>query len=136
MSKLEVYENVIQKYMQAMAVWDLDGLCSLFTPDAKVYSPLLGWLSPRIFFKKMCMLSDVKASAQIPHNTLLSTEGKPVMVKHFTFTWAVKDGRKTTFEACDVFEFDENNLITKETIIYDTHQLRIDMGGNPLDFEL
>ena len=58
------------------------------------------------------------------------------MVKHFTFTWAVKDGRKTTFEACDVFEFDENNLITKETIIYDTHQLRIDMGGNPLDFDL
>ena len=136
MTKLEIYESVIQKYMYAMSVWDLDTMCSLFTPDAKVYSPLLGWLSPRVFFEKMCVLSDVKASAQIPHNTLLSTEGKPVMVKHFTFTWAVKDGRKTTFEACDVFEFDENNLIRKETIIYDTYQLRIDMGGNPLDFEL
>ncbi len=56
------------------------------------------------------------------------------MIKHFTYHWAVKDGRSTTFEACDVFEFDENNKISKETIIYDTHQLRIDMGGNPLAF--
>ena len=82
----------------------------------------------------MCMLSDVEKSWQKTHNTLISTEGKSVMIKHFTYHWAVKDGRNTTFEVCDVFEFDENNKITKETIIYDTHQLRIDMGGNPLDF--
>ena len=56
------------------------------------------------------------------------------MIKHFTYHWAVKDGRETTFEVCDVFEFDDNNKIEKETIIYDTHQLIIDMGGNPLDF--
>lgn len=56
------------------------------------------------------------------------------MIKHFTYHWAVKDGRNTTLEVCDVFEFNENNQICKETIIYDTHQLRIDMGGNPLDF--
>ena len=120
--------------MKALAEYDLEGLCNLFTPEAKVYSPLLGWLEPRVFFEKMCVLSDVKKSWQKPHNTLISTEGKPVMIKHFTYHWAVKDGRNTTFEACDVFEFNENNQICKETIIYDTHQLRIDMGGNPLDF--
>ena len=86
------------------------------------------------FFEKMCILSDVEKSWQKPHNTLISTEGKPVIIKHFTYHWAVKDGRNTTFEACDVFEFNEENKISKETIIYDTHQLRIDMGGNPLDF--
>ena len=50
MSKEEEYEEVIKKYMKALAEYDLDGLCSLFTPEAKVYSPLLGWLEPRVFF--------------------------------------------------------------------------------------
>lgn len=134
MSKQEIYEDVIQKYMRALAAYDLDGLNSLFTEDAQIYSPLLGWLSPRVFFEKMCTISDGEKSGQIAHNTLISTEGRPVMIKHFTYNWAVKDGRKTTFEVCDVFEFNDKNQITKETIIYDTHQLRLDMGGNPLDF--
>lgn len=43
-------------------------------------------------------------------------------------------GAKQPLRFCDVFEFDDNNKIEKETIIYDTHQLIIDMGGNPLDF--
>lgn len=120
--------------MLALSKYDLEGLCSLFTPEAKVYSPLLGWIEPRIFFEKMCTLSDIEKSYQIPHNTMISTEGKPTMIKHFTYHWAVKDGRSTTFEACDVFEFDENNHITKETILYDTYQLRLDMKGNPLDY--
>ncbi len=134
MQKQEIYEEVIKKYMQALATCNLDGLCELFTPEAKVYSPLLGWIEPRIFFEKMCTLSDVEKSYQIPHNTLISTEGKPTMIKHFTYHWVVKDGRETTFEVCDVFEFNEQNKITKETILYDTYQLRLDMKGNPLDY--
>ena len=134
MDQQEIYEEVIKKYMMALAHCNLVGLCELFTPEAKVYSPLLGWIEPRIFFEKMCTLSDIEKSYQIPHNTLISTEGKPTMIKHFTYHWAVKDGRSTTFEVCDVFEFDENNRITKETILYDTYQLRIDMNGNPLDY--
>ena len=134
--KKEIYEQVIDKYMQALAEYDLDGLSALFAPNAKIYSPLLGWLEPRIFFKKMCKISDGEKSSQIPHNTLISTEGQPTMIKHFTYNWAVKDGRHTTFEVCDVFEFDENDLIAKEIIIYDTYKLRQDMEGNPLDFSL
>lgn len=134
MEKQKIYEEIIKKYMTALAKCDLDGLCALFTPDAKVYSPLLGWVDPRPFFEKMCTLSDIKKSSQIPHNTLISTEGKPTMIKHFTYHWVLKDGRETTFEVCDVFEFNEQNKITKETILYDTYQLRIDMQENPLDY--
>lgn len=134
MDKKEKYEEVIRQYMEALAKCDLDGLCKLFTPEAKVYSPLLGWIEPRIFFEKMCTLSDIEKSYQVPHNTLMSTEGKPTMIKHFTYHWATKDGSSTTFEVCDVFEFNEESLLTKETILYDTYQLRIDMGGNPLDY--
>ena len=134
MDKKEKYEEVIRQYMEALAKCDLDGLCKLFTPEAKVYSPLLGWIEPRIFFEKMCTLSDIEKSYQVPHNTLMSTEGKPTMIKHFTYHWATKDGRSTTFEVCDLFEFNEESLLTKETILYDTYQLRIDMGGNPLDY--
>ena len=60
MNKVIVYEEVIQKYMKALAEYDLEGLCDLFTPEANVYSLLLGWLEPRVFFEKMCVLSDVK----------------------------------------------------------------------------
>lgn len=42
MSKEAIYEEIIQKYMKALAEYDLDGLSNLFTPEAKVYSPLLG----------------------------------------------------------------------------------------------
>lgn len=134
MQKQEIYEEIIKKYMTALAKCDLDGLCALFTPEAKVYSPLLGWVDPRPFFEKMCTLSDITKSSQTPHNTLISTEGKTTMIKHFTYHWVVKDGRETTFEVCDVFEFNEQNKITKETILYDTYQLRLDMNGNPLDY--
>lgn len=125
-------EAVIARYMEALGRCDLDGLCALFAPDAQVYSPLLGWIPPRVFFEKMCRLSDLEACWQKPLNTLSSTEGRAVLVKHFTYHWAVKDGRSTTFEVCDVFEFNEAHQIVRETILYDTHQLRIDMGGNPL----
>ena len=50
MSNLEIYEDIVKKYMIALAHCDLDGLCQLFAPDAKVYSPLFGWIEPRIFF--------------------------------------------------------------------------------------
>lgn len=132
MSTKDAYEEVVRRYMQALAACDLDGLSALFTADAKVYSPLLGWVEPRMFFEKMCRLSDLQASWQKAHNTLVSCEDKPVMIKHFTYHWAVKDGRSTTFEVCDVFEFNERNQIVRETILYDTYQLRQDMGGNPL----
>lgn len=64
MSKEMIYEEIIAKYMKALAEYDLEGLCNLFTPEAKVYSPLLGWLEPRVFFEKMCTLSDVEKSWQ------------------------------------------------------------------------
>ena len=134
MNKQKIFEEIIKKYMTALANCNLEGLCELFTPDAKVYSPLLGWIEPKIFFEKMCTLSDIEKSYQIPHNTLISTEGKNTLIKHFTYHWATKDGKETTFEVCYVFEFNEHNLITKETILYDTFQLRADMGGNPLDY--
>lgn len=134
MQQIKIYEAIINKYMTALAACDLDGLCSLFTADAKIYSPLLGWVEPRSFFEKMCTLSDVDKSYQISHNTMLSADGKSTMIKHFTYHWATKDGRETTFEVCDVFEFNDDNKIIKEIILYDTYQLRIDMKGNPLDF--
>lgn len=62
MAQREVYEEVIGRYMQALANCDLDGLCALFSEDAQVYSPLLGWVDPRLFFEKMCRLSDLSAS--------------------------------------------------------------------------
>lgn len=40
--KTKIYEKIIQKYMHALSEYDLDELCSLFAPGAKVYSPLLG----------------------------------------------------------------------------------------------
>ena len=52
MRKTVAYEEAIQKYMKALAEYDLEGLCDLFTPEANVYSPLLGWLEPRVFFEK------------------------------------------------------------------------------------
>ena len=134
-SKKEIYEAAIQKYMESLAKFDVDGLNSIFTEDAQVYSPLLGWLSTKVFFEKMHKIADPEKSSQIPHNTLISSEGKNTIAKHFTYNLVLKDGRKTSFEAVDIFEFNDQNLITKETIIYDTHQLRIDMGGNILDFD-
>ena len=50
---------------------------------------------------------DLEACRQKPLNKLSNTEGRAVLVKHFICRWAVKDGRSTTFEVCDVSEFNE-----------------------------
>lgn len=52
MSEQQAYEEVITRYMQALAACDLEGLSSLFTTDAQVYSPLLGWVEPRMFLRR------------------------------------------------------------------------------------
>lgn len=54
-------ETTIDRYMALVPDYDVEGLAGLFPEEAKVFSPLLGWMEPRAFFQKM---KDVSGSGK------------------------------------------------------------------------
>jgi ketosteroid isomerase-like protein len=113
-------------YLRELERGDAAGVCALFSPDAQVYSPFLGWMHPAAFFEKV-----IDASGQstiTPIDFCASTEGQARLTAYFIYNWVLKDGSEVKFECVDVFEFAANGLIEKMIIIYDTHPIRSTVG--------
>ncbi|PXX48410.1 nuclear transport factor 2 family protein [Aquitalea magnusonii] len=120
------FAGKLQEYLQQLEEGNVDGVVALFASDARIYSPLLGWVSPRPFYAK---LADASGNSRI---TLLdifhSTQGKHSANAYFRYDWVLRDGSKVCFDCIDVFDFNAQGLIEKLVIIYDTHQIRADLG--------
>ncbi|MDQ0141344.1 hypothetical protein J2T05_002949 [Cupriavidus necator] len=43
----------IRSRLQELERGDVDAICALFTPDARICSPFLGWVQPVPFFAKV-----------------------------------------------------------------------------------
>lgn len=128
MSNVEAnfFAEKLKEYLRELEKSNVDGVVALFSADAKIYSPLLGWVSPQPFYSK---LADASGNSTI---TLLdifqSTEGNRTASAFFRYDWVLRDGSKVSFECVDVFDFNDAGLIEKLTIIYDTHRIRGDLG--------
>lgn len=113
-------------YLRELERGDVAAVCALFSPDAQVYSPFLGWMPPAPFFEKVVAASG--QSTITPIDFCASTEGQPRLTAYFVYDWVLKDGSAVRFECVDVFEFGADGLIDKMIIIYDTHPIRVDVG--------
>lgn len=113
-------------YLRELERGDVAAVCALFAPDARVYSPFLGWMQPAPFFEKVIASSG--QSTITPIDFCTSTEGQPRLTAYFVYDWVLKDGSAVRFECVDVFEFGADGLIDKMIIIYDTHPIRVDVG--------
>jgi hypothetical protein len=116
----------IRTYLHELERGNEEAICALFSANAQIHSPFLGWIQPRPFFKKV-----VEASGQSkikPLDIFASVTGQPRMTVQFIYDWALKDGSSVTFECVDVFEFGADGLIDKMVILYDTYPIRATVG--------
>lgn len=120
------HTDTIRRYLACLQASDVEGLVAVFSADARVYSPFLGWMDPRPFFTKV-----VEASGQSrieTHDILVSASGASRAAGYFTYHWQLKDGSQVKFDAVDVFDFDAEGRIRCMTIVYDTHPVRGEVG--------
>jgi len=120
------YAARLTAYLHALEKSNVDEVVALFAPQATIYSPLLGWVSPASFYRK---LADASGNSKI---TLLdifhSSQGSRRATAYFRYDWVLKDHSTVSFDCVDVFDFTVDGLIEKLVIIYDTHTIRADLG--------
>ena len=121
------YVETIERYLAQLERGDVDAICALFSGDAQVFSPFLGWMGPRPFFEKV---RDASGQSQIETiDILLSARNAPRAVGYFVYHWQLKDGSMVHFNCADVFDFDAQGRIACMTIVYDTHPIRAEVGN-------
>jgi len=121
-----LYTRQVRNYLGELERGDVAAICALFTPDAQIFSPFLGWMRPAPFFAKVNAASG--ESRITPIDICVSTMGARRATGYFVYDWGLKDGSAVRFECVDVFEFDDNGLIERMTIVYDTHPIRSTVG--------
>ena len=121
------YDDIVTRYLALLEAGDVDGMAALFSEQGQVYSPFLGWMSPRPFFAEV-----VGASGQSRIETLdilVSAQGAPRAIGYFIYHWQLKDCTFVHFNCADVFDFDARGRIARMTIVYDTHPVRAQVGN-------
>ncbi|KVW32083.1 nuclear transport factor 2 family protein [Burkholderia ubonensis] len=121
-----LYTRQVGTYLKALERGDAAAICALFTPDARIFSPFLGWMEPRPFFEKVESASG--QSRITPIDICVSATGARRATGYFVYDWGLKDGSSVRFECVDVFEFDDSGLIERMVIVYDTHPVRSAVG--------
>ncbi|HDR9154931.1 TPA: nuclear transport factor 2 family protein [Burkholderia vietnamiensis] len=121
-----LYTRQVDTYLKALERGDVAAICALFTPDARIFSPFLGWMAPQPFFEKVAVASG--QSRITPIDVCVSTTGARRATGYFVYDWGLNDGSAVRFECVDVFEFDDAARIERMTIIYDTYPIRSTVG--------
>lgn len=121
-----LHTQQVQNYLRELERGDTAAICALFTQNAQIFSPFLGWMQPAPFFAKVNEASG--KSTITPIDICVSTTGARRATGYFIYDWGLKDGSAVRFECVDVFEFDENGLIERMLIMYDTHPIRSTVG--------
>ena len=120
------YTQQIRTYLLELERGDAEAICALFTPDAQIFSPFLGWMHPAQFFAKVNAASGESKITLI--DICVSSTGARRATAYFIYDWGLKDGSAVQFECVDVFEFDANGHIERMFIVYDTHPIRSTVG--------
>ena len=116
-------QSVVKAYFQELEKGSYQDVIKLFSPDAKVHSPLYGQIEAARFYKEL--FSDTQSSKIALKNIFINPENDHTAAAHFVYSWTLKDGTLVHFECVDVFEFvPQNEKIQFLTIIYDTHHTR------------
>lgn len=116
-------ENVVKAYFQGLENGSYQDVIKLFSPEARVHSPLYGQVEAVRFYKELFL--DTQSSKITLKNTFVNPENDNTAAAHFVYSWTLKDGALVRFECVDVFEFvPHSDKIQFLTIIYDTYHTR------------
>lgn len=115
----------VRTYFERLTASDIDGIVSLFNPEAHVVSPFLGKMNAAAFFAKLGSASS--ASKLTVFDVLLGEYGDSAAA-HFEYDWTLKSGDQIVFQGIDYFKFGDDGRFASMSIFYDTHPVREDVG--------
>lgn len=122
----ERFSRRIEDYLAALQAGEVNAICAHFAPQARVFSPFLGWMDVRPFFEAVARASGTSVLTLL--DICVSTRGRRSATGRFTYDWGLKDGSRVCFDCVDVFDFDADGQIEQLLIVYDTHPIRRDVG--------
>ena len=114
--------ETLEAYFAGVNEDRFDDVAALFAADATLTAPGVGPLRrDEIAPYLATALSGYPTHHDEPTRTLLAERAATVEI---TFTGATRDGTPVTFDALDVFDFDEHGRITRLRTWFDSHELR------------
>ena len=119
-------KKIMEAYLRALEAGEYAALMELFADDAMVHSPLYGDQPASDFFR--ALFRDTDHSIITPLH-FFDDEPARVGAAFFIYECVFDNGRHTSFECVDLFEFDEQAKIHKLKIVYDTAQTRSAFEG-------
>lgn len=121
------HADTIRAYLRELGKGHAAGVTRLFASDARIYSPLMGWVAPEPFYAR---LLDVSGTSTLTlHDILSSSQGHERAIAYFRYDWTLKNGQLASFDCVDVFDFNTAGQIDRLIIIYDTYPVRQDVGN-------
>ena len=114
-------EEVGKQYFKYLEKGDTDSILDLFQEEGMVQSPIYGTKSAKEFYQE---LAEDSSSSSLKLNTIFENTFSKQVALYFTYTWTLKNNNAVNFDVVDIMEFDDNNRITKLTIIYDAEIAR------------
>lgn len=116
--------ELVKHYLAALGAADLPAMLALFTPGARVQSPLYGDLAAADFYPEL--FADTGAAELTLLGTMIgeSSTGARLVSFLFHFSWTLPSGTTAPFDVVDVAELADDGRITSIRIIYDTVDVR------------
>jgi ketosteroid isomerase-like protein len=113
----DVQEAVIVTYLKAMEQADLETVCSCFTAEATIGSPVYGQVPVRPFYERL--FADT-VSASVDVQQIYQARAKPGRwAAHFAYKWQRTSGAEVETDLVDLFEFDGDRIASLR-IIFDS----------------
>lgn len=115
-SQTETRVGVIERYLSCLAHADVEGIVSLFRPEAVVHSFLFGDQLARDFYGQL--LPQVAEARIELHGIFVRWDGDDTLCAHFDYHWKSKDGKEGCVTSLDLFTFDGENEKIADLVIF------------------
>jgi len=117
------FDRLVASYLRALEDGAAADVIALFADDGVVESPLYGILPASEFYP--ALFADTASSTLTLRSTMTGDmNGLPVVSFWFDFDWTLANGEPAPFTVVDVAELNNDGLITRLHIVYDTAPLR------------
>ena len=117
-------DELVRKYLDALAAADVASLLALFTDDAVVHSPLYGPLPATEFFPTL--FADTGESHLTLRSVMQGTDesGALTVSFWFHFDWRLPSGTAAPFDVIDIAQLAPDGRIATLHLVYDTVEVR------------
>ena len=114
--------STLDAYFSAVNEDRFDDVAALFAPEATLTAPGVGPLQPEAIAPYLAKALRGYPTHHDEPTRIIEAPGTATV--EITFTGETSTGEPITFEALDVFDFDDHGRITRLRTWFDSHELR------------